>query len=532
MKDLFLDYKSLADLLNRSAAEYGSKPLFFFPDDNTEISYEQFLERVNKTANMLKDLGIGRKDRVAVMLPNMLEFPVLWMAITRIAAVIVPTNNSYRSVDLEYVLKDSGAKALFIHEDSYHVFEEIREKCSELDHVVSVGRNAIPGTIDYQEYITGMSGYFDKPGPGLDDLANIQYTSGTTGFPKGCMLTHKYWLQMGKVASDYLAAGKNDRDLCAQPFYYMDAQWNTVLCMLNGIALVVMKRFSASRHWKICRDYKVTFFYCIGAMPAYLASRKEDPENEKNHNLRAVICSGINPQMHSYYEKRWNVPWREAFGMTETGVDLLVPWEDTDSVGSGAIGKPISSKEARVVNPAGREVAKGETGQLLLKGEPMMIGYWNKPEATSEILKDGWLHTGDIVYESEKGYYHWVGRIKDMIRRSGENISAAEVENVIIQHPQVEMVAVVPVPDPLRGEEVKAYLVLNKNTESRNFHPEDIISFAREKLSSFKMPRYIEFVESLPLTASERVEKHKLLKEKDDLRLGSYDSLDKTWRNS
>ncbi len=530
MKDLTMEYKSLANLLDKSAAGNGSKPLFFFPDDNIEISYQQFLEMVNKAANMLKDLGIGREDRVAVMLPNMLEFPVLWMAITRLAAIIVPINNNYRSADLEYVLKDSGAKAIFIHEDSYHVLTDIRESCREIEDVVYIGKKPPTGTIDYQAYISGMSGHFDGPGPGLNDLANIQYTSGTTGFPKGCMLTHKYWLQMGNVASDYLAVEKKDRDLCAQPFYYMDAQWNTVLCMLNGIALVIMKRFSASRHWKICRDYRVSFFYCIGAMPAYLASRKEDPENEKNHNLRAVICSGINPQMHSYYEKRWNVPWREAFGMTETGVDLLVPLEDKDSVGSGAIGKPIPSKKARVVNPDGKEVTRGETGQLLLKGEPMMVGYWNNHAATSEILKNGWLHTGDIVYESEKGYYHWVGRIKDMVRRSGENISAAEVENVIIQHPQVDMVAVVPVPDHLRGEEVKAYLVLNKNEESKNVHPEEIISFAREKLSSFKIPRYIEFAEGLPLTASERVEKHKLIKGKDDLRLGSYDSLDKTWR--
>lgn len=527
-----IDYRSLSDLLDQSALKNGSKPIFLFPDEDIEITYEQFLIKVNKTANLIKNLGVSRGDRVAVMLPNMLEFPVIWMAIVKLAAVMVPVNYSYKSVDLEYVLNNSGAKVLFIHQECGHLLRDIRKQCKDLNHVIYIGNKFSEDTTSFESSLLNLSDLVDEAGAELDDLANIQYTSGTTGFPKGCMLTHKYWLQMGKVASDYLKVEEKDRNLCVQPFYYMDAQWNTVLCMLNGIALVVMKRFSASKHFRVCKDYNVTFFYCIGAMPAFLANRSEDPKYEKDHNLRAVICSGINPQMHSYYEQRWNVPWREAFGMTETGVDLLVPWEDTDSVGSGAIGKPITSKTARVAKkPDGTEAAKGETGQLMLKGEPMMIGYWNNPGATAEILRDGWLSTGDLVYESEKGYYHFVGRIKDMIRRSGENISAAEVENVIIQHPEVDMVAVLPVPDPLRGEEVKAYLVLSKKDGRKRIHPEEIISFTREKLSSFKVPRYIEFVDNLPLTASERVEKHRLISEKIDLRLGSYDNVDKIWRN-
>ncbi len=530
MQQFKLTHGSLADLLEQSAAHYGTKPLFFFPDEQVEISYEQFLKKVNQAANMLKELGVTRGDRVAVMLPNIPAFPVLWMAIMKLAAIIVPTNNSYQSVDLAYVLNDSGSKALIIHEECYSTLENIRAECKHLQHLVYIGSSCPEGAIDYQAATLNMSDELALAGPKLDDLSNIQYTSGTTGFPKGCMLTHKYWLQIGSVASNYLKIEQKDRNLCAQPYYYMDAQWNTVTCMLNGIALVVMKRFSASRHWQICKDYRVTFFYCIGAMPAYLANRKEDPALEQNHNLRAVICSGINPQMHSYYEKRWNVPWREAFGMTETGVDMLVPFDDTSSVGSGAMGKPIPSKKARVINSDGSIVTRGETGQLLLKGEPMMIGYWNNPEATSDVIRDGWLHTGDIVYESERGYYHLVGRIKDMIRRAGENISAAEVENVIIQHKDVELVAVVAVPDPLRGEEVKAYLVVNNKTDDKTALAEDIIGYARKRVSFFKAPRYIEFVESLPLTASERVEKHKLIKKSNDLRTNSYDGVERIWR--
>ena len=166
------------------------------------------------------------------------------------------------------------------------------------------------------------------------------------------------------------------------------------------------------------------------------------------------------PKFHAEFERRWNAPWREAFGMTETGVDLIVPLDDVDSPGSGAMGKPIATKEARMVDANGNDVPEGGVGELILRGEPMMLGYWNKPEATAEVMKNGWLHTGDLVTKDAKGYFHWQARLKDTIRRAGENISSVEVDGVLMEHSAVKMAAVVPVPDELRGEEVKAYIVL------------------------------------------------------------------------
>lgn len=530
VQKLTVKYKSLADLLERSAAAHRGKPLFYFPDDELEISYDSFCRMVNKVANLIAGLGIKKGDRVSVMLPNIVEFPMLWMAIARQAAVMVPTNNSYKSADLKYIINDSGAKIIFIHADYYSVLKEIHSGCPELKHIVVIGGDVPPGVIDFDAEMDKVQESFSGITPVLDDLVNIQYTSGTTGFPKGCMLSHKYWLQMGQVASDYLNIRQGDRDLCAQPFYYMDAQWNMILCMMHGIALVVMKRFSTSRHWAVCREYDVTFFYCIGTMPSYLASKPENPVIEQQHKLRVVICSGIYPQMHEYFEKRWNVPWREAFGMTETGVDLMVPLEDKESVGSGAMGKPIPSKEAKLIDQSGAVVPRGELGQLLVRGEPMMLGYWNNPVATAEIINDGWLHTGDLAFMCDKGYYHWAGRIKDMIRRAGENISAAEVESVLTGHQDIKLAAVVPVPDLLRGEEVKAYVVLKEGKSAGDVSPEAIVEFAAMKLSTFKIPRYIEYRTELPRTPSERVEKHRLINEREDLRLNSYDAVDKTWR--
>lgn len=530
MKKLVVNYRNLGDLLEQSAAAYGDRPLFFFPDDNLEISYDEFNRNVNQAANMMRELGINRGDRVSVMLNNIVEFPIAWLAIARMGSVMVPVNNSYQSTDLKYVLNDSGARLIIIHHDYLPILEKIRSECPALKQVIVVGGEAPPDSVDFAAEMNIASDSFEGPEVDMDDLINIQYTSGTTGFPKGCMLTHKYWLQLGQAAADYVTIKQDDRDLCAQPFYYMDAQWNTVLCLMHGLALVVMCRFSSSKHWKVCKQYEVTFFYCIGTMPVYLAGVPDDPENEQQHNLRVVICSGIHPQLHEYFETRWNVPWREAFGMTETGVDLLVPLEDKECVGSGAMGIPIPSKEAKVVDENGNELPQGQTGQLIVRGEPMMLGYWNNPEATAEVIKNGWLHTGDLAYVDERGYFHWVGRIKDMVRRSGENISTAEVESVLVEHPKVKLAAVVPVPDPTREEEVKAYIVLKDGETKETAPPQELIDFAAGKLSAFKLPRYIEYRADLPRTPSERVEKHRLLAEKDDLRQDSYDAAEETWR--
>jgi crotonobetaine/carnitine-CoA ligase len=301
--------------------------------------------------------------------------------------------------------------------------------------------------------------------------------------------------------------------------------------MMNGIALVLMHGFSSSRHWKVCKQHDVTFFYCLGTMPRMLMNRPEDPENERGHKVRLAICSGIDPELHATFEKRWNCRWREAYGLTETGSDLIVPLGDTSCVGTGSIGKPsFWKKEVMVVDENGNPVPQGEIGEIISRGEPMMLGYWNKPEATAERVKNGWFWTGDLGFIDLDGNFHFVGRKKDMVRRSNENISSAEVESVLTEHPKVEMAAVVPVPDPIREEEVKAYIVLSALETKETVRPKDIIAFAKTRLAAFKLPRYIEYRTELPMTPSERVEKHELIREKDDLRLDSYDAEEDIWR--
>lgn len=525
-------WQSLGHLVREQALRFPDRTLFQF--EGTHTTFAQVEERTNRLANVLNMHGITKGDKVAVMMPNSANFPITWLAIAKAGAVMVPINIQYRVNDLLYTLQDSEAKLAIAGPEQAFNLQEARSYCSNLHTIGVFGRtdpiSSVNGMIDISIEIESASNFYDIDHVVPGDLVNLQYTSGTTGFPKGCMLTHEYWLTLGQLVAEYLNPGDGDVDLTAQPFYYMDPQWNTVLCLMAGIPLVILPRFSASTFWQYVKEHNVTFFYLLGTMPIYLLKQPENPALEKNHKLRVVICSGIVPQLHALYESRWNVPWREAYGTTESGADLVVPLDDFQCVGTGAMGRPFRTKEARVVDTEGRELPDGEVGELVVHGKPLMLGYYNKPEATAEKIRDGWLHTGDLVYRDIKGYYHLVGRLKDMIRRSGENISAIEVEATLCEHPGVLAAAVVPEPDELRGEEVKAFIQLQPGETPETVPPEALVDFVRSKLAAFKVPRYITFIDTFPMTPSERIAKYQLIEQKDKYHFRTYDSMIKTWR--
>ncbi len=518
--------QNLGFLVREAANRYGNKTIMRF--EGSSLNFAELEERTNQLANVLEKLGVKSGDRVAVMLGNGFDFPITWLSIAKLGAIMVPVNTQYQHDDLRFVLRDSGAWLFVTSPEFVTLAHQVQPECETFETIATFGASS--ATIELKHAMKVASNEFTLPNVARDALVNLQYTSGTTGFPKGCMLSHAYWLELGLRTSEMLDCRADDVNLTVQPFYYMDPQWNLALCLLNGIPLVIAPKFSVSRFWPTVIEEGVTFFYCLGTIPVFLLKQPENPKLERGHKLRFVSCSGIVPQFHALFESRFGVPWREGFGMTETGVDIAVPIS-SQSIGSGSIGKPVPGKQARIIRTeeSGLETVlpDGETGELVVRGGVMMQGYWNRPEDTARALKNGWMHTGDLAYRDSSGNYFLVGRLKDMIRRGSENIAAVEVESVICEHELVLMAAVIPEKDDARGEEVKAFVQLNPGAK---LEPLELLEFLRPKLAKFKLPRYMAFVDSFPLTPSEKIAKHKL--NSPEYAVRTFDALEGTWRNA
>jgi acyl-CoA synthetase (AMP-forming)/AMP-acid ligase II len=484
-----------------AAAAIDSPKAEFLRTSEDSLTFADVHDLVEQTARTLASLGIAQGERVGIRLPNGSSWVVTWLAVLRLGAVAVPINCAYETKDLNHVLSDSGARMIITDEEGQEKVKRTEAwSGGSLRIVVDLigSTNETPSDVlPPLEIISGQT------------LANLQYTSGTTGFPKACMLAHEYWMTLGRRAQENVNAQVGDVTITSQPFSYMDPQWNTALCLLARIPLVIRPRFSASKFWDWVREEGVTFFYVLGTMPTLLY-KQEPTSADKENQVRIIMCSGIPPALHRQLEERWGAPWREAYGMTETGIDLRVPLNAKSSVGSGIIGWPVVGKEARVLPLDGTDPAPGKQGELIVRGKPLMKGYWNLPEATAEVMHDGWFHTGDVVIQREDGAFTLVGRIKDMVRRGGENISSAEVENAANQHPDIIASAVVAVPDDLWGEQVKLFLLPKEGRIPSRELAEDVFGLLQSHLARFKLPALIAFVETFPLTPSERIIKSQI----------------------
>ncbi|MEO3793927.1 AMP-binding protein [Nonomuraea sp. B10E15] len=478
-------HTTIPDLMRHAARTYGTREFLRFPD--TSLTFDAADARSDRLAAALTDQGVRRGDRVAIMLDNVPEWPLSWLAVLKAGAIAVPVNVRYQAADLAHVLDDSGAVLTLT-----------------TDGLAAIN----PGPCHDPRTLIRQAGDRSPQVPvEADDVANFQYTSGTTGFPKACMLTHDYWLRTAQIVADQARLRDDDVMIIAQAYSYMDPQWVTVLCLAGGIPLVVLPRFSASGFWNSAREHGATLTYVLGTMPLLLHKQPPHPRDRDNR-VRLVLCSGIPPELHRTFEQRWGAPWRELYGSTESGPDLVAAVDADDTVGTGAMG----------VAPPGKEVELDGNGEILVRGVPMMKGYWNHPDATAHAFRGGWYHTGDLGVRDGHGYLHHAGRLKDMVRRGGENISCAEVERVLAQHPAVLQAALVPVPDDLWGELPKAFLQLRPGHAADARTAMDVIEHARGRLARFKIPAYVEFVESFTLTPSARIEKRHLLHPERDQR--------------
>jgi crotonobetaine/carnitine-CoA ligase len=515
---------SVAALLDAAAAATPERIALDFFEDGNRLTYAALRRRVNQLANGMSRRGVVRGSHVGVMLPNIPALPVTWLALARLGAVMVPLNIAYTPRELDYVINDGDVEWLVIERPLLGVLAGMAQRPERLsDQRVIVVNGAAANCLAWDDLVAGENDVPASAAVALDDLLNVQYTSGTTGFPKGCMLSHRYWLTMATVSA-HRDGRVFERILAATPFFYMDPQWMMLMAFYQRATLYVARRQSASRFMEWVRRYRINF--CL--FPPIVLKQAPSPQDRDNEIVRANVY-GLHKEQHAALEERFDLVAREAFGMTEIGSGLFMPIEAVDMVGSGSCGVPSPFRELRIADPGGKSLPRGEIGELLVRGPGILQGYYKKSEATEAAFHGDWFRTGDLFRQDERGYFYIVGRVKEMIRRAGENISAREVESVLCALPEIAEAAAVPVPDETRGEEVKACLVLQPGATRETASPDRILAHCSAELAVFKVPRYIEYCESLPKTASGKIAKHLLNNAANPL-ARCFDRVEGRWR--
>jgi acyl-CoA synthetase (AMP-forming)/AMP-acid ligase II len=488
---------TLPQALEWAASAWGDKVAFSFVHAPDTLTYAELASSVARIRTGLTTRGLRPGERVGIMIPNQVEFPLAWLSVIDSGAVAVPVNPRYTQREIEFVLADAGATWLIVTDDILARHEVATFEPVPASHVVATGAGAAGA-----HRFSALLGTPAEPRlhqADQDDLVGIQFTSGSTGLPKGCVLTHNYWLQMGI----YGGAVFHDPQhmLADHPFYYMQNQAYFMHALAGGGQLHVTPGLSRSKFMSWLLDYDIDFAWISEGM-LNLAKSEADGKLK----LKFAPVDAIPPDLHRPLEERFHLKAREFYASTEVGGGTFVPWDRDDLVGSGSMGLCFPNRESKIVDANLDEVPPGRPGEMLIRGPGMMLGYWNRPETNAQLmLPDGWFRTGDVVRKDADGLHYYVGRTRDIVRRSGENISAVEVEQQLKAMPQVIEVAVLPVPDPSRGEEVKAVLVMRAGS---GVTAQDVIDWARQRLAPFKVPRYIELrSQELPRTGSGKIDK-------------------------
>jgi acyl-CoA synthetase (AMP-forming)/AMP-acid ligase II len=517
---------NLGALLDRAATQYSARPLWASVDDRTSLTYGQFADQTRRCAAALASSGVERGSHVAVMLPSVPAFAVTWMALARLGAVMIPVNTRFTGRELDSVLKESDAEFLVIDRDYLDVLRQIDGPATPVPRTRTIvhGEPVPEYRNTWRVMVQAASPAAARPGDvDLDQLASIQFTSGSTSFPKGCMLSHRYWLVIGSVRARQ--GPPVSRLLVDLPFHYMGGQWRLLMAMYTGATVFVARQASVNRFLDRVIDFGIDFCTVTSAL-----AKLPDDARHRDTGLRWVVSAGLNKDFHRELERRLRAPIRELYGLTEAGSTLSVPIDAVEMVGSGTCGVPVAFRTCAIVDPEGREVPVGQSGELWISGPAMMQGYYKRPDATAEAMRGAWFRSGDLFRRDRDGYHFLLGRIKDVIRRSGENISASEIETTLEGMAEILEVAAVAVPDPARGEEVKIYVCLRPGCRVEDVPPGRIMAFSQERLARFKLPRYIEYVDSLPKTASGKIAKQDLRATAKDLRDGSFDVVEHRWR--
>ena len=514
---------TLTEMLRIQAGKHPDKLALIFED--RQWSYAEFQREVDRLASGFLRLGIRRGDRIALVLPNCAEFLFAVFAVTRLGAVFVPLNPQYTAEEAEYVLHHSEASVIVTSAELLGLIDSARGRLPALRQVIVTGRDQSPGALSWDRFLSGVSDAPIDVAIDAEELASITYTSGTTDRPKGVMLSQYAYAFAPRMRARGLGWNEGDRVLCVLPLFHVNALCHTCIAMLSaGGSIVLMEKFSASRFWDEVRGYGITTSSLMRTIPQILLSLPEKPDDRDNP-LRLIVTL-LSPEMHVRFEERFGVRGVPSYSLTEDILSLIGP-QNMPREKLGSCGVVLAPEVHRIAihDEEGRPLPPGNAGEIVKQSPTVMQGYYKNPEATAKALRNGWLYTGDLGYLDEDGYLYFVDRVKDMVRRGDENISSEEVERVLNSHPQVAESAVIAVPDLIRGEEVKAYIVLKPPATPETVRAEEIWNFCKPHLAAFKVPRYLEYRAELPKTLSSKVQKNILREESKQASSKVFDRL-------
>lgn len=481
----------------RLAADRSGEAEFLRLPDGTAHTFGDYDRLTRIAAAVWHGLGVRSGDHVIVALPNGLPFLLAWHGLNRLGAVMVPLNLHFRSREVAYVLDHS--RATHVLTTDAHA-EEVLTR--------AVRGASVPPALLRDTDLMAAIGVTDE----RDDDASligsspaaVLYTSGTTGPPKGCITTHEHYTISGEVLAASIGLRPGATKLIMLPLFHMNAENSTMAVLQSGATAFIQDGFSASRFWSTVDEQRITHTHYLGSVLPALDMRP-DPTGDRSP-LEVMWGAGCSPEAHERLEHRWGLRIIEVFGMTETGMDLCNPYDGPRRAGS--CGVPLPGRSIRLLDPQGSEVPVGEVGEIVIERAPgMTAGYLHDEAATARLYRDGWLYTGDLARRDADGYFFFVDRAKDLIRRSGENIGSAEVEGVLRGHPDVEDAACVPFPDFVRGEEVHAIVQLRDGLTVADVPPTELHRWCAEQLAAFKLPRYLEYVSEFPRTPTGKIQK-------------------------
>ncbi|MEI2462744.1 long-chain-fatty-acid--CoA ligase [Niallia taxi] len=535
-KNVYYKAETLPQLLRNAAKEYPKHKAIHFM--GKELTFKQTFEKARNLAAYLQETGITKGDRVAVMLPNIPQTVISFYAIMLAGAIVVPVNPLYKEREIEFILNDSGAKAIITLDILYNRVKSVQEMTSvEQILVTSISEFLpFPKNLFYPFILKKEYGYIPNvkhegnthllkniwslPTADLkeisidfeEDLAIIQYTGGTTGFPKGVMLTHQNLVANTSMCRQWLYKLEKGKEklLAIMPLFHVYGMMTVlVLSVMEIYQMILLPKFDATTALKTIEKQKPTVF--PGAPTIYIGLLNHPDINKYDLSSIVAAISGSAPlpkEIIDRFEEKTGGKLVEGYGLTEASPVTHVNFVWDHEIVKGSIGVPWPGTDAAVFSPeTGEELPHGEIGELAVKGPQVMKGYWNNPDETELVLKDGWLYTGDLCYMDERGYFYIVDRKKDTIIASGFNIYPREVEEVLYEHPAVQEAAVVGVKDSYRGETVKAFIVLKEGAQTSE---DELNKYMRERIASFKVPRIYEFRKELPKSAIGKILRREL----------------------